>query len=86
MAPVVTTTDERASLNRAAKEVGRLISAFRATKKLTQEALAEALKVDQSTVSKWERGERIARDYQRRQIEKALGDKHGVIFAPLGRP
>ena len=76
-------TAERQSLDQAAKDCGDLISAFRNAKGLRQKDLAHLLGVEQGTVSKWERGQRIPRDYWRGRIAKELGDTNGVIFRRL---
>jgi transcriptional regulator with XRE-family HTH domain len=41
-----------------AEEFGEVLKELRAKAGLSQKALAEALDVDQATVSRWERGER----------------------------
>lgn len=60
------------------------MAAFRRAKGLRQEDLAEILKVEQGTISKWEKGQRIPRDYHRPRISRALDDTQGVIFRRLG--
>lgn len=78
-------TIERQSLDRAAKECGQLITAFRLARGLRQEDLAALLSVEQGTVSKWERGMRIPKDHHRNRLTTELGDDHGVIFRSLSR-
>lgn len=78
-----TNSVERQTLDEAAKQCGHLMSAFRKAKGLRQEDLAERLGVEQGTVSKWERGQRIPRDYWRLKIVKELDDSNGVIFRPI---
>lgn len=80
---MVNNTIERQSLDKAAKECGDLIAAFRQAKGLRQEDLAGLLGVEQGTISRWERGQRIPRDYWRVQLTKVLGDTSGVIFRRL---
>lgn len=79
-------TIERQSLDLVAKECGDLMAAFRKAKGLRQEDLAELLGVEQGTVSKWERGLRIPRDYWRPRISRELGDSTNVIFRRLASP
>lgn len=77
-------TTERDSLDARAKECGDLLAAFRKAKGLRQEDLAERLGVEQGTISKWERGQRIPRDFWRLKLSEELGDTNGVIFRRLG--
>lgn len=76
-------TAERESLDARAKECGDLLAAFRKAKGLRQEDLAEAIGVEQGTISKWERGQRVPRDYWRLKLSQELGDTNGVIFRRL---
>lgn len=77
-------TKERQALDPAAVECGNLLAAFRKAKGLRQEDLATKLGVEQGTISKWERGRRIPRDYHRSRLSGELGDTNGVIFRRLG--
>lgn len=67
-----------------AEQCGRQIVALRA-KRFTQAELADLIGVPQGTLSRWETGARIPRDYYRLKIADALGVSVDVLFFPLTR-
>lgn len=74
--------DEKGQL---ALEVGRAIRRARSASKLSaQQALADVLGVEQTTVSKWERGEVLAELPQIMAVERALGLERGTILVLAG--
>lgn len=62
--------------------LGAAIRAARGS--LTQEALAEIVKTDQPTISKWERGKQQPSFDEVRAIEDAAGLPHGFILRSAG--
>src|SRR5579875_2185571 len=73
-------TDERAQLDELAHLSGQLIRKQRELKELTQVELAERLGVGQGTVSKWEKGLRLPRDYWRMRLAEELGTTVPHLF------
>lgn len=60
--------------------MGEKIRAYRERKGLSQKALAEALGVDQSAVSNWERGLSEPTAFNIRRLADLLGVKPGDLF------
>lgn len=63
-----------------ARRWGRRIRERRKLLQLTQEALAAAVGVDQTTISKWEKGVSTPRDHHRPKLAAALQADAGVLF------
>jgi len=62
--------------------LGERIRRARTASGLTETALAARLDVDQSTVSKWERGEIQPLGLRRRELARALGVHYHALFIP----
>lgn len=60
--------------------MGEKIRELRETRGLSQSDLAEALGVNQSTISNWERGKMEPTIYNVRRIADALGVEPGALF------
>lgn len=59
---------------------GQLIRAARQAKGISQTELAQRLQVQQGTVSKWEKGLRLPRDYWRLRLAEELGTTVPALF------
>lgn len=62
----------------------KLDSGLREAAKLTQDALAEKLRVDRSTVAKWETGGALPRAGMLPKIASILGCSIDALFCPAG--
>lgn len=80
-------TDERSALNEITKAAGQKIAlARKAAGFKTQEDLAAAIGVRQSTVYRWEIGERIPRLQHQLALVDVLGQPHSFLFGITSIP
>lgn len=78
-------TKERESMAPYAVKCGRNIRLYRQAKGLDQTALAELLEVNQGTISKWEQGDRLPRDFYRARLAHELDVDLDKIFPPTSK-
>jgi len=68
-----------------ALKCGRNIRLYRLAKALDQAALADLLGVSQGTISKWEQGDRLPRDYFRARLAHELSVDLDKLFPPTSK-
>lgn len=75
-------SEEREEMRPYARDCGRSLKFARLRAGHTQASLAKLFEIPQSTVSRWERGDRLPRDHWRKKVSEALGVETASIWPP----